>query len=1298
MFDFWSIRAIRSMARLACILALPVFSSALYAQLTPSTNQAQDPVVTDTPSHIRGVPSIQNESFANLNNLMQLYSLARIDKGARDRRVYYILRGSEETSDPRLKPLLEPASATDTPCDGQHALLLHLAVWHVEPASISDGKTPRTFALAQSEWHGFLLKPKAPKSNGDPFDQWPCKLVETEREDGTPSFYRGTQIYFVGANAFDSLFYGFRVSIDYKLDTIGLVPQNIADLAAGISAISGVQITPNTPAATQITPPGNIDTGADSPVPLALATILMNVYQGRVNETLSASAIDPAAPRPYSLNGTFFLQFAPSLLTLTQGQILQNPSAPIQTKAESTTPNPTDTTVHLKERLEIVADGYDITALGPLPPVLSFTSDLAQEEQTLRAGIAQNSSQNPSSAITVADETAHIDAILARDYEAIATIESSKSVALVNAIHAMREFARKDCKKVHNQDTCDPYFQGDPKLPDELAKNFKTSINFLEKQVQAEADHYLKEISPAYQGLAQSLATEEAALIAARNIVRDAAQLGQEAHGQASCPAAALETATTATLSTANDFASSLDCILQEKATLSENATRFAEHYGALGKLCGDEPNAETMPDECKTPIQAAEQGASCDAYDQRTSDSNLHNASLQVAVCREHSLAAAGVLEDLVKNFQNSKPNSLAANAQTAIAKAQAAVGSGDLLLTQIQISNALMAGARNDAIAAEKEVDDQSDTFSSLYNRVFSQGDKQPRGQKRKQATLTDKEPQKTGATRFAALAPLLFQGSSEATSKNTGGQPVDREQQARDTLTRVGYLVGRITHARQAIDETETALTKQEPPAPVQPSSCGCCCCATGTSCSNNAAAPPSKPASDTSTSAQAHTTGLNARSSPVQTENQRAQTTYLGKASMATTDQLKADISPNARNATATSNASQVDSLPLSSKNEKIIQNQGKIFQSVADSSNSAASPPQDIGTAFLTSSTTGGSISGIPFRAGDFPLIMIVDAAENLQAIGKHVPACLAPKDIYDDEEKCLDEIRQNANANADTNITGPKCEKFGSEVPCFQFVALTTSASSPSGASMGAGGAQSLGGGGKAQGAGGGGAASVAQSPTQAVDCSRQSSTSGPCAFARSYTVDRPQFWDVSLGLSTPGVAENIYTVSSTATATPTCPTGYTCSLKHHEDAYAFVDWYPFATYWFTKRPWFSANSYLPHINAGIPITSQSFHRPYVGVAERFSQVLEHRLGLPLPLSVYGGIVFMQQTICDSTACLTNVSTSNPQILPVTDRALKPTFGVEVSISAIAGKLSKGGGASKTGGSTSSSGSGSSGN
>jgi len=106
---------------------------------------------------------------------------------------------------------------------------------------------------------------------------------------------------------------------------------------------------------------------------------------------------------------------------------------------------------------------------------------------------------------------------------------------------------------------------------------------------------------------------------------------------------------------------------------------------------------------------------------------------------------------------------------------------------------------------------------------------------------------------------------------------------------------------------------------------------------------------------------------------------------------------------------------------------------------------------------------------------------------------------------------------------------------------------------------------------------------------------------------------------------------------------------------SRHTDAYAFVDIYGFQ-YW-AKAP--STLSYAPHFNFGIPITSQSLHRPYVGMAENLS-FLTKLVKLNIPLAVYAGPVFMKQQVYDT-------STSSLKW----DHAIKGLYGLELPISAI---------------------------
>jgi hypothetical protein len=316
---------------------------------------------------------------------------------------------------------------------------------------------------------------------------------------------------------------------------------------------------------------------------------------------------------------------------------------------------------------------------------------------------------------------------------------------------------------------------------------------------------------------------------------------------------------------------------------------------------------------------------------------------------------------------------------------------------------------------------------------------------------------------------------------------------------------------------------------------------------------------------------------------------------------------------------------------------------------------------------------GGSITGVPFRAGDFPLLLVVHSDPSSLASDPDYAACVPPA---------------AASPDPDAN-------------PCVQFVSLTSSAATSGGASGGGGGGGSGHGGGQGgggnnqggnnqgggnQGGGNQGGGNAAVSPSQPVDCSRQSSASGPCAFSRVFTVDEAEWWDVSLGLATPGPKEATYTFSTSSMApkaTPGCPLGYTCGFKHHADAYILFDFYPFAKTWGHGSHAFAAHdSPAPHVNFGIPITSQSLYRPYWGVAENLTWYAERHWKFPLSVSFYSGLTWMKQSLCESS-CV--ASTTAIQPIPQ-DRALKGTYGFEVSISAIAGKL-KGGGSSKSGGS-----------
>jgi hypothetical protein len=185
----------------------------------------------------------------------------------------------------------------------------------------------------------------------------------------------------------------------------------------------------------------------------------------------------------------------------------------------------------------------------------------------------------------------------------------------------------------------------------------------------------------------------------------------------------------------------------------------------------------------------------------------------------------------------------------------------------------------------------------------------------------------------------------------------------------------------------------------------------------------------------------------------------------------------------------------------------------------------------------------------------------------------------------------------------------------------------------------------------------------ASKSPTESVDCT-DAGTKG-CSFSRQFAVTEPESWDVAVGLAIPGVTEAVYSKSTTGSAP-------TSKLVHHTDAYALVDLYPFGH----LAP---KDSYFPHINFGIPVTSQSLHRPYFGLAEDISGWAQ-RKGFPLAICVFGGLVDMKQQLYSaSTGALT------------WDRALKGVVGIEMPVGQWASKLTKSKSKSGSGSSTNSS-------
>jgi len=187
---------------------------------------------------------------------------------------------------------------------------------------------------------------------------------------------------------------------------------------------------------------------------------------------------------------------------------------------------------------------------------------------------------------------------------------------------------------------------------------------------------------------------------------------------------------------------------------------------------------------------------------------------------------------------------------------------------------------------------------------------------------------------------------------------------------------------------------------------------------------------------------------------------------------------------------------------------------------------------------------------------------------------------------------------------------------------------------------------------------------------------------SAPCTATRTFTSEDPEWWDVSIGIAIPGIRESKYSIVNG---------DLTKSVTTHTDFYGMLDLYPF----FLKT---DKNDWAPHFNVGVPITSQSFYRPYFGLAESVGGVLSRIAGtkkpfqLPVNINVFAGMVWMKTTYVSDNPTTNSDLTSDSHAT----RVWKPIFGIEVPVSSIASKI-KGAGSKNTNGSGKSSGSGATG-
>lgn len=175
------------------------------------------------------------------------------------------------------------------------------------------------------------------------------------------------------------------------------------------------------------------------------------------------------------------------------------------------------------------------------------------------------------------------------------------------------------------------------------------------------------------------------------------------------------------------------------------------------------------------------------------------------------------------------------------------------------------------------------------------------------------------------------------------------------------------------------------------------------------------------------------------------------------------------------------------------------------------------------------------------------------------------------------------------------------------------------------------------------------------QQTASVVDCSAVVDDKSPCSFKRSFRSQDKEYWDIGLSVPIPGVKETTYTLSSGSAKS---------SVTTHTDVYAFLDIYPLAK-WFDKR------SGVPHLDVGLPVTGQTFYRPFFGAAENVTNWTGlPRLGFPLEMSVFAGVVHMRIQVPTQTTTGGTTTT----VLSST-RTVKPMYGVELSVTDLVSKL-----------------------
>jgi hypothetical protein len=171
------------------------------------------------------------------------------------------------------------------------------------------------------------------------------------------------------------------------------------------------------------------------------------------------------------------------------------------------------------------------------------------------------------------------------------------------------------------------------------------------------------------------------------------------------------------------------------------------------------------------------------------------------------------------------------------------------------------------------------------------------------------------------------------------------------------------------------------------------------------------------------------------------------------------------------------------------------------------------------------------------------------------------------------------------------------------------------------------------------------------------VDCTALDPNK-PCTMNHIFQSNDREWWDVSLGITVPGIRQTKYTAPSGKVV---------ASTTTHTDVYAFFD-----------LGYDLQNKGLrwPHLNVGIPVAGQPFYRPFVGVGEWLTPLLGlEKKKFPLRLGVFAGVVFAKQ-YSPATLGVGSPATAGDLAADLqSHRVTKFLVGLDFSVSELIGRV-----------------------